>query len=263
MSKTQFLTAGFLSLLRQYITLDVIDTINKSRTWNIRNPHPITTLPFHEQIVFSISVCIGILLSITLPYTVTSCLAVCLGSHPSSWPPMFNAPFTSTSLVDFWTRRWHAIFRHVFGRLSTAILYVLPIPNYKPLNHKARTIRAIVIFGLSGYLHIMLMHRVINMGHPRTFLDPSILKFFLLQPMGLVMETLVVVPLCDATFGVRWRNTITRAWTWMFMLFLGRYWSDVWVSSGLWDENEKVVGISLIRGIIKGQWITYIKLELI
>ena len=89
------------------------------------------------------------------------------------------------------------------------------------------------------------MYRVINMGHPRTFLDPSILKFFLLQPMGLAMETLVVVPFCDATFGVRWRNAITRTWTWMFMLFLGMYWSDMWVSSGLWDENEKVVGISV------------------
>ena len=37
-----------------------------------------------------------------------------LGQDPAQWPPAFDAPWRATSLNDFWGRRWHQVFRHVF-----------------------------------------------------------------------------------------------------------------------------------------------------
>ena len=34
------------------------------------------------------------------------------------WPPLFNRPWTSTSITDCWGFRWHQIFRHEFAALS-------------------------------------------------------------------------------------------------------------------------------------------------
>ncbi|KAF8896696.1 hypothetical protein CPB85DRAFT_1440234 [Mucidula mucida] len=41
-----------------------------------------------------------------------------LRQSPASWPPLFNRPWFSTSLSQFWGRRWHQGFRDMFGRVS-------------------------------------------------------------------------------------------------------------------------------------------------
>lgn len=256
MTRTQFLRSNILSLIPQYLILDVLDAINKSRIWDTSSPYPITSLPWYEQIVFSTSVCARTALSITVPYTVISSLFVFLGSYPESWPPMFDAPFTATSLADFWTKRWHAIFRRVFERLSIVVLRLIPIPKRTPPSLAQRTIRSIVVFGLSASLHIMLIYRV-DMNeteYPRTFLDPSILKFFFTQPLGLALEVLLVLPLCDTFIPPKWGKVVTRVWAWVFLLWAGRFWSDVWVGRGFWDPSERCVGWSVVRGVLYGEW---------
>ena len=37
-----------------------------------------------------------------------------LGQDPAQWPPAFDNPWRATSLSDFWGRRWHQFFRHIF-----------------------------------------------------------------------------------------------------------------------------------------------------
>ena len=37
-----------------------------------------------------------------------------LGHDPVQWPPPFDAPWRATSLRNFWGRRWHQFFRHIF-----------------------------------------------------------------------------------------------------------------------------------------------------
>jgi len=41
-----------------------------------------------------------------------------LGQHPSQWPPVFDSPWRATSVSDFWGRRWHQLFRHIFLTLG-------------------------------------------------------------------------------------------------------------------------------------------------
>jgi hypothetical protein len=95
------------------------------------------------------------------------------------------------------------------------------------------------------------MHETV---HPRKFFDHSILKFFLSQPLGLALEVLVVLPVCKTFIPANWRKTVSRSWTWAFLLWAGRFWSDVWVHRGFWEEKERVVGWSIVRGMLYGKW---------
>jgi len=89
---------------------------------------------------------------------------------------------------------------------------------------------------------------------PQTFLDPSILKFFLSQPFGIALEVLVIFPACEALVPASWQTVIARLWTWAFLLWSGRFWSDVWVHRGFWDEKVRAVGWSVVRGVLYGKW---------
>ena len=256
--RREFVVRSLRSLILHYLVIDIIDSIDKSRKWDTTNRFPVTSLSIPEQILFSICVCMGTVLSITVTHTLFAGAAVALGSSPVSWPPMFDRPFQSVSLADFWSRRWHAIFRRVFTRLSSLIMPFLPIPDgYYRLRTAAR---AVIIFALSASMHILLMYRLelSDPSHPsllQTFLDYSVMAFFLAQPVGLAIEALAIRPLVEKTFsGEKARTNVMRIWAWGFMLWSGRYWSDVWVKRGLWSELVHAVGYSLVRGLLKGEW---------
>ncbi|KAJ1299792.1 hypothetical protein OPQ81_012008 [Rhizoctonia solani] len=164
---------------------------------------------------------------------------------------MFDRPFSATSLEDFWTRRWHSLFRRTFDRLSLGILGGIERTT-GPLPVRFRKfLRVTTIFGLSAFLHLLLMYRLPTSEthyHP-AFFDPSILAFFLSQPLALLFERIVIHPLSR---GNMW---VTRICAWSWLLYSGRWWADVWIRRGMWDQEEKVVGYSLVRGLWDGNWI--------
>lgn len=258
-SRSHFVMIESLSLVPQFLAFDLLDAIAKSRTWDTTNPFPITSLPWPEQILFSTTVCAQTVLGISISYTLASVPFVLMGSRPENWPSMFHSPFSATSLADFWTKRWHAIFRRVFLRLSSVVLRILHkrTNQTSPPSALERTLRSILVFALSAALHVLIIYRI-DMGQPDTgrniFLDTSILKFFLSQPLGIAIEALVVLPACGALVPSRWRSTVTRIWTWAFLLWAGRYWSNVWINRGFWEPKERAVGWSLVRGVLYGRW---------
>ena len=58
---------------------------------------------------------------------------VLLKQDTRAWPPVFDAPFLSTSLNEFWAKRWHQFLRRtfmVYGGLPCGyITSFLPIPT--------------------------------------------------------------------------------------------------------------------------------------
>ncbi|KAB5591836.1 hypothetical protein CTheo_4739 [Ceratobasidium theobromae] len=247
-----FICSAMWSLTKQYIVYDTLDALNKSRVWDTNLPYPITNggLSVPEQLVFAFSVCAGTALSISVPATLVAIISVASGAPVEAWPPMFDAPFSAISLADFWTRRWHSLFRRVFDRLSLGILHGLE-KVHAPLPLRLRkTLRAVLIFGLSATLHLLLMYRlpISDTHYHPAFFDHSIMMFFLSQPAALLVERMIVEPLAG---GNVW---VTRAWAWGWLLCSGRWWADVWVRRGLWDPKEKVVGYSVVRGLLYGNW---------
>lgn len=251
-----FLRHACLSFPLQYLAVDALDTLNKSRTWDTSFSHPVTSLPLPEQLAFSLSVCAGTLLAITIMHTPLAAAAVALGASPASWPPMFDAPFGARSLADFWARRWHAIFRRVFARMSTFLMY--PFPQLRTSKSvTASAVRAFVVFMLSASLHILIMARLQHIGSDQPVLNSSTYTFFLAQPAGLMLEALVIVPLALTMFpkSEGLRLVINRVWAWTFMLWAGRHWADVWVRRGMWQPEERVVGFSIVRGLLYNTWL--------
>ncbi|TDL13153.1 hypothetical protein BD410DRAFT_797697, partial [Rickenella mellea] len=249
LSRSRYVKQALISCVLQYIVIDILDTINRSRTWDLSNPHPITSLPISEQMIFSVSLCALTALGITFPYAIMSGLAVALGSPPANWPPMFDSPFSATSLANFWGQRWHLIFRRVFSRLTTGILRILSMPPaISP--YKRKFTRAVLAFVLSAGVHVVLMYRLHreNQQYPYTFFDPSILKFFLSQPLGLAVEAFLIIPLSRTLLLEKSHTMVTRVWAWTFMVWSGRFWSDAWVHGGLWGERERGAGFSVVRG---------------
>jgi hypothetical protein len=252
-----FLREGVLHFLGLILVIDICDTINRTRLWdNVHNDYPVTSLPWPQQIIYAISICVGTALSIDKPYTLVSIIFVSLGSDPASWPPQFNHPFTASSLSDFWTTRWHASFRRVSFLTSAALV---DLAHQLVTHRRTRALaRGMCIFGITCLMHLGLMHRINPPELPlgsRSFWDRGTLLFFLAQPVGMFLEAVVVRPIIVRVFeDPAVRRNATRAWTWAWLVWTGRWWSDVWVKNGCWGPTEVLMPLSPIRGILYGQW---------
>lgn len=251
-TRREFLVSNVKFFLGVYLVVDLFETMQETHAFDTRHMYPVTgdpSLGFLSQCFYAFFVCVGTALGILISYTILSIICVALGSPPSTWPPIFTSPFSATSLGDFWTHRWHAIFRRNFDRLSLIPLAIFPTASRKIL-------RASTIFTLSALLHVFLLYRIYpDEMHPRyKIFDPPIFQFFLSQPLGILIESGVVHPLTKGLSDPL-RMTLRRSWAWGWMLWSGRLWSDVWIGKGLWDAGENYVGFSVIRGALRGQWL--------
>ncbi|KAF9223536.1 hypothetical protein BS17DRAFT_146814 [Gyrodon lividus] len=133
--------------------------------------------------------------------------------YPSQWPPLFDAPWMSTSLSSFWGRKWHQLFREYFVAIGG-----------KPLESLLGRAGIVMgAFAVSGALHDVGMQ---GMGRGAdTF---QVMRFFLMHGLGVMMEYV-------------WKKVTGRhvggfvGWLWMFAWFLlwGNTIVDVWARRGL------------------------------
>lgn len=255
MKRSRFLLVQTTSLIGQILLADILETIAKSRSWDPQERYPITSLPVQLQILYAIAVCMLTAIEMSIQYTALSIAAVAVGSPTSGWPPLFDDPFHATSLHDFWTRRWHASFRRVLLMTSAYVVHISA--PYIP-NHRARqALRGTLVFLVSYWMHLILMRHVTPPNLPKNyhpFFEPRTLQFFLSQPLGMLLEVVLVKPFAKNFLPSGFEVYCTRAWAWGWLLWSGRFWADVWVSHGLWGPTERVVGYSLLRGLLYGEW---------
>lgn len=107
----QYIRSGIMKVVECYLLQDALETIVASKTWNTMEHRPITSLPLFQQFVYAFCVCAQTCISINIPYAVAAVLTAPLGVPSTAFPPMFDSPFTATSLAEFWALKWHAIVR--------------------------------------------------------------------------------------------------------------------------------------------------------
>lgn len=248
-AKGPFIRDSLVSLAIHYLVIDIVDTFNKAQPWDTSHSVPMSSLPWMSRLAASLGLCVTTYVYLTIPYTLQAIICVILGSNPSSWPPMFTSPLAATTLREFWSR-WHQIFRRTFGRIAWAGLSVFPSTKLKPLIHK------LFIFFLSAFLHLLLWTTLPSVpGIPDRFWDPSTLKFFISQPIGMFLEATVVVPATERLVHDEWtRAAVRRTFAWAFLLWTGCWWGDAWVTKGLYDPFERPVIWTPVRGILHGRW---------
>ena len=272
--RSKFIRDRLLHLLLVNMAYDILDTMNKSPRWvkmtdlvtnhnevAILSPldaiyaHQVTTRPLYQQAAFISLTAADTQLSLEVFYTILA--LICIGLFnvsPLAFPHFYNNPFSlrTNSVRSFWGERWHHIFRRVFDRAIDPGMHVVGI-NKRTIFGK--TYRVLAIFLMSGLLHCLIQARVqmylFPPGYAPPLFDSDTLYFFLSQPFALAFEQTVLQPVLSRTPAwISW--WICRIWTWGWLFWTGRWYTDCWVKMGMWQPEEKVVLFSPIRVCGKG-----------
>jgi len=132
---------------------------------------------------------------------------------PSQWPPLFDRPWLSTSLSQFWSRRWHQLFREIFVSFGGNPL----APFMGPVGS------VLGAFFVSGIMHSF---GVWGMGQGGEFV--KVTGFFMMMAVGILFER----SWKDLT-GSRVDGFFGRVWTYVWLLGWGNIIIDAWSTRGL------------------------------
>ena len=131
--------------------------------------------------------------------------------HPSQWPPLFDSPWLSTSLSEFWGRRWHQMMREQLVTFGV-----------RPFNYLFGRLGGV----LGAFLVSGIFHDIELRSYGRGGNSVAIIGFWLMNAVGMVLERIWT------------KNTARRVggvWGWMWTFG----WMSLW---GIWvvDEWAKV-----------------------
>ena len=208
-----FLAVGFDALCR-YVRSFGRDTFGTPKGGTIFDP----ALPIVERYTKSsiITLLSGLTayLIIDATYQLHAILYMVLfRQYPSQWPPLFDAPWLSTSLSSFWGRRWHQLFREPFVVVGS-----------KPMEIFLGRVGAVMgAFALSGVLHDIGMR---GMGRGADTLP--VVCFFLIHGVGILMEHAY-----KRATGRRVGGIIGWLWVLSWLVLWGQLVVDAWARRGL------------------------------
>ena len=137
---------------------------------------------------------------------------VFLRQDPAQWPPSSDRPWLSTSLQEFWGRRWHQFFRHVFvsiGARSMTWLF-------------GRVGGVLGVFAVSAFVHDWGLW---SLGRGT---DPlPVGGFFIMMGVGVVMEGM-----WEKATGKRVGGALGWVWTMGWTMGWGSFLIDAWTRRG-------------------------------
>ena len=128
----------------------------------------------------------GVMAGFNAVYGLLSLIGVgILHQDPRIWPPPFHSPFLSTSLNEFWAKRWHQILRRpflIYGGLPFAyIASLLPFPK-----STRKTVDQIATV-LGAFLASGLYHEVGSLAMGRSW-DSRVVWFFVMHGWLVIFE---------------------------------------------------------------------------
>jgi hypothetical protein len=130
------------------------------------------------------------------------------------WPPLSDRPWTSTSIADFWSFRWHQFFRHLFVEFGALV------PGAALFGRPGALVGAFVVSGV--------MHDVGMWGLGRGTEFGTVGGFFVLMGFGACAE-IGFRELTGRKVGGLWGWAWTMAWT----LGWGTLMIDAWARRGM------------------------------
>ena len=140
----------------------------------------------------------------------------------SAWPPAFHQPWMSTSILEFWSFRWHQFPRHLFVVFGAR-------PGGKLFGRPGAVMGA---FAVSAVLHHIALWAV---GNGTEFVTAG--GFFLLMGVGVIMESAFT----KAT-GLRVRGWLGWSWTMMWTTLWGAFMLDGWARHGVIGHDFLAIG---------------------
>jgi len=138
---------------------------------------------------------------------------VFLRQPASDWPPVSHRPWLSTSINEYWSFRWHQLFRHVFVTFGAR-------PGGALLGRPGAIMGA---FTVSAVLHHIAIW---GLGNGPEFSTAG--GFFLLMGLGACMEVVF-----GKVTGMRVRGFPGWLWTMSWTLLWGTLMLDGWARHGM------------------------------
>ena len=190
------------------------------------------TLPFLVRYlrasIISILTGFGIYASTHMGYDLNTVAAVLvLGQDPAQWPPLFDAPWRATSLSDFWGRRWHQFFRHIFLTLGGHPLsFVLG--------------RAGIVIG--AFLASAVIHYI-----TLVVLDTQAEIWWMLLGFGMMGPGILAERVFHRLTGKRVGGVVGWVWTMAWVLLWGNVMVEGFVRAGMHGASSPVDGPLPVR----------------
>lgn len=136
-----------------------------------------------------------------------------LYQSPSQWPPIFDRPWLSTSISQFWSKRWQQLFREIFVSFggNTLALFI------------GRVGAILGAFFVSGIVHAFGLW---GLGRGGEFI--KVIGFFVMMGVGILLEyswKKLTGSRVDGFFG--------RVWTFVWLLTWGHFLVEAWSTKGL------------------------------
>lgn len=218
---TTFMITTFLNGLKDLIAFDtvhyIVQMISPDTFGSTGGTIYDTSLPPLQRYARSTSISLlsglVVFLALEAAYSIATAIAFCIpGAHrqPPLWPPLTDRPWCSTSLVEFWGKRWHQSFRQPFIQLGA-----------KPLAYVfGRAGGAIGVSLLSEVLHDLNMW-----GLGRGIEWPG---FFVAMGVGIVLEGL-----WEKVTGKRVGGRAGWLWTMAWVAGWSNRLIEAWLKRGL------------------------------
>ncbi|CAE6367420.1 unnamed protein product [Rhizoctonia solani] len=235
LEKAAFLKSTLWSTLGYYLLLDVVETGFKLVP-GVSSPSggsifllglsPIPRLLVSTSLHFATGV--AIIAGFNLVYGIFTLMFVLWWQSPSAWPPVMERPWATTSLHDFWGKRWHQLLRQTFFvgggyPLSFLSQTIFGVFFSEQVAHAVGHCGLILgTFTASGLFHMFAMYA---MGRG---IEWKVVGFFSAQAIALILERA-----WKNTTGRRVDGWCGRAWSYLWVVGGGQWYIDAWHRRGL------------------------------
>ncbi|KAH7927165.1 hypothetical protein BV22DRAFT_305124 [Leucogyrophana mollusca] len=237
LERAAFLRSTFIAVIKNYILLDVLDTMIKMIP-GVGSPRggsiyfPNLPLPFRFFVGFVIHAFTGscIIAAFEMVYDLATLFSVMvLDYQPSEWPPIMDHPWSANSLHEFWGKCWHQTLRETFFVMG---------------GHPGRFIAGDVGMILGTFIGSGLYHEFAAYAVGLGF-DYRVPLFFAMQGPFLIIERL-----WRKVTGYRVGGLYGTIWTAFSILALGQVMADSWHMRGLGGGLIIPPSVSPVRGFV-------------
>ena len=223
-SKKAWLRDTLGRLVRLYFLMDVLHTINQHRSAFFSPSlsiyaHPSLLPHLWDTLLAGASGICGLQASYYLTMLV---LVLTNMSQPNECIPLYGGLAHLRSIETFWSRFWHQLFRDSFVHLPAAWV------------GQSRAAKTMGAFVLSALLHALPNYAMLRR------LPSGSVAFFLLQPVGVLLERAVLHP-------KEWTQPLGALWTLAWFSVVGALLLDEYIRAGFW--YIPLVPVSIISAL--------------
>lgn len=245
LERSAFLKATSWSALGYFLLLDIIDTGFKLVP-GVSSPSGgsifLADLPLVPRALVSTTLHfatgVAFIAGFNMVYGILTLICVLWGQSPSAWPPVMEKPWVSTSLHEFWGRRWHQLLRQTFlvggGYPLGFICESLAGVFFSKRAARTAGLSGLVLgtFTASGLFHMLAMYA---MGRG---VEWKVVGFFSAQAFALALERA-----WRAITGRRVDGWWGRAWTYAWVVIGGQWCCERHLDLPIFQRNTNVTTV--------------------